>query len=109
MTASPTTDGESIEFSTRFQTATEFFNREEPAHDRAADEPAFAKSVVFYDQATPIFVCTEHHPDVQPLKHEGSETCADPDLVRGEAYTTLFEESPECDVCSNELPAKVSL
>lgn len=112
--ASPTNNAESVDISTvpeaRFQTASEFLNREQSEDtDREADAPALAKTIIWYDQATPLFVCTEHHDDAAPLRHEGDEQANDPDKVRGEAYVELFEETPTCDICSNSLPFKVNL
>lgn len=99
-TASPTTTAEIVEFTT----AAEFFDgQEEPDHDG----PHFAKGIVWFDQATPIFCCCDCHEHVAPLRFEGAEQVEDYDEFRAEQYRRLFEEDPTCDVCAGDLPEKV--
>jgi hypothetical protein len=97
-----------LEGSSEFVTAAEYFGVDE-VEDRslAADAPAFAKSIVWYDQATPVFVCEHHHDDTAPLRHTGDEQLENPETVRTRAYEHLLTEGPRCDVCAGTLPEKV--
>jgi hypothetical protein len=99
-TASPNSDGESIEFAT----ASEFFDgRDEPDHGG----PHFAKGIVWVDQLTPLFVCDSCHEHVEHLGWTGDGRADDYDEKRAEAYESLMAENPPCDVCAGKLPEKV--
>lgn len=109
-TASPTSDGDGVEFSdddprANFQSAREFFERE--SHVEDDDAPNYAHGIVWFDQTTPLFVCCPCHEQVADLRHAGDDRADDPDQVRGRAYRRLFEESPRCDACAGTLPEKV--
>lgn len=108
MTASHTsTDGRIEVTDTAFQTAREFFDREQPARDRDDDAPAFAKGIVWYDPQTPLFCCCDCKPHVGELHGEGDAPRDGHEQLRTEAYRRLFEDDPTCDACSGELVEKV--
>jgi len=113
-TASPTSTDESKESSdhpaARFQTASEFFDPDEqPETDGGGEGPAFAKGIVWYDQATPIFCCCRCQQHVADLRFEGDRfDVEDYDEQRSEAYRRLMDDAPRCDVCTGDLPEKVS-
>lgn len=92
-----------------FTTASEFFTSgDEPEHDdRAPGAPRFAKSVVWVDQLTPLFVCESCHEHVKHLEWTGNGRTDDYEEKRAEAYEALFDDERECDVCAGALPAKV--
>ncbi len=99
-TASPTSDGESIEFAT----ASEYYDgRDEPDHDG----PHFAKTIVWLDQESPLFVCEQCHEHARPLSWTGDGRREDYDEFRAEQYRRLVEDDPVCDVCAGDLPEKV--
>lgn len=101
-TASPTTDGESIEFAT----ASEFFDgKDEPEHDGQH----YAKGILWFDQATPVFACLSCHEEIAHLRFEGDDRREDYDEFRAEQYRRLFEESTACDVCAGRFAEKVDL
>lgn len=85
-------------------TAAEFYDGAAEADD-ADVRPA--KTIVWYDQRTPLFVCEGCHEHARPLRFEGDESAADYDLRRARAYHRLTTRSPPCDVCSGRLPEKV--
>lgn len=90
-----------------FQTASEFFDPNEPDGDQEAADGGvpFAKSIVWYDPTAPIFVCADHARILQPLRFAGSER-VDPttaNAIREQAYRWLFEADPRCDACEGRL------
>lgn len=110
-TANPTTD-DSIEFSEReqFLTAAEYYTDEQPDPadlDDRRDGPPLAKTIVWFDQATPLFCCLSCHEHVRPLKHAGDGWVDAPGVVRGRAYERLMHsdpgEHPRCMACSGDL------
>jgi hypothetical protein len=107
-TASPTRTAESIEV--RFQSAREFFDRRDPDPtdlELRRGGPPLAKGILWYDQATPIFVCLSCSEETQALRFAGDGRVEDPGERRAQAYRRLFAEDPTCDVCAGRLPEKV--
>lgn len=99
-TAHTPTDGESKEFTT----ASEYFEGDdEPDHEG----PHYAKGIVWYDQARPIFVCCLCHEEMERFRWDGHRKVPDYDEKRAEAYRRLVEDSPPCDVCANTIPEGV--
>lgn len=104
MNASKPTHDESLEFST----AQEFFTRSaSEERDRDPDAPPFAKSIVWIDQLSPLFVCESCHQHVQHLEWTGNGRADDYEEKRAAAYDELFSDDPACDVCAGALPEKV--
>lgn len=103
-TASPTTDEETVEFST----AREYFTRATEEHvEREPGAPRFAKSIVWVDQLTPLFVCEECHEHVSHLEWTGDGRATNYEEKRAEAYEALFHDERDCDICAGALPEKM--
>lgn len=98
--ASLTTQTESIGFST----ASDYYNK---GREPQGAPPHAAVSIIWYDQATPIFACPVHEPHIRSLRHAGDEQVANYDDRRAEAYRRMFEEGVTCDVCAGKVPEKV--
>jgi len=106
-TSSPTTDDESLEFAT----AAEFFGEDEIAATDGGEhqgEP-YAKGILWYDQATPVFTCLSCHEHVAAHRFAGDGRREDYDEFRAEQYRRLFEDDPRCDVCAGRLPEQVDV
>jgi len=92
--------------STEFQTAREYFNHDSHT-EPDPDAPAHAKSIVWFDQLTPIFVCCDCVEEVRKLRWKGDGQADNYDNLRGRAYEKLFDGDPRCDVCAGYLPELV--
>jgi len=69
-----------------------------------------AKAIIWYDQETPLFVCEACHEHARSVRFAGDAYDADDyETRRASAYRRLYEDSPDCDVCSGRLPEKVEL
>ena len=93
---------------TGFRTAAEFHGTTEPTeHDRDPDAPNYAKTIVWYDPATPLYVCEGCHEHVAPLQGAGERRVVHVEAVRSAAYRHLMTHDPACDACAGDLAAKV--
>lgn len=88
-----------------FTTAADYYSGEET--EQKASDTAFAKGIVWFDQATPIFVCNDCAQECQHLKHQGSATVENYGERRADAYDELLTTDPECQVCAGDLPSEV--
>lgn len=85
-----------------FQSAAEFFDAGET--EREDPETPLAKSILWYDAATPVFVCCDHAELLDPLRFAGdSDRPADYEEFRSQAYRWLFGADPQCDACAGRL------
>ena len=101
--------GKNQRLSTAFTPASKFYSGE-PADDDRLDEddgPAFAHAIVWFDQKTPIYVCSSCHGHIHTLEWAGDGDREDYDVFRAEAFQKLIDEDPRCDVCSNQLAEKI--
>lgn len=99
---------ESRESGDEFLTAAEYYGLEEPQpRDYPEDAPNFAKTIIWYDPATPLYVCEKCYPDVVSIRHSGSREVAHPDEIRSVAYRRLLTQDPVCDACSGTLETKL--
>lgn len=107
MTASNNSDDETVDLSDnrpRFQTAREYYESDDRRPD-GGEGPTFAKTIVWYDQTTPIFCCCRCHEHVGGLRFEGEHFGVDDyEERRALAYERLMNNAPECDVCAGRLP-----
>lgn len=103
-TASPTTDDDGKEFSTKYRRAQEFL-----APERDDEGPNRAEAIVWYDQERPIFVCCPCHGEMARLQWEGHRKHPAYDTFRADCYRRLVEQAPACDVCAGTIPDGVLL
>lgn len=100
----PTTDA------TTYQTAAEFFAVGcGPARADQWENPP-AKTVIWYDQRTPVYACEDHADPLDAIHWEGSRFDVDEhETIRAAVHERLFSEKPpECAVCSDSLPTPLS-
>jgi len=95
-----------------FQTAREFYEHDSVADglDDDLEESAYSKTILWYDSATPIFVCDSHASDIENLRFQGNAD-DDPETVsemREQAYCWLLNADPLCDVCEGRLRQVIS-
>ena len=83
----------------RFTTASEFYGDESA---ELADLPQ-AKTIIWYDQLTPIFACEACVDHVVRLRFAGDGRADDHDERRADALAELWD-GRKCDVCTGDLP-----
>lgn len=85
-----------------FQSAAEFFDAGET--EREDPETPLAKSILWYDAATPVFVCCDHAEVLAPLRFVGDSARPENyDELRAQAYRWLIGAEPACDACAGRL------